>query len=54
MTVKKEIVTKKNVSCEGEAGALGHPKVYLKIGESGTKECPYCGKVFELKASKNK
>lgn len=42
-------VIKKKVSCDGGAGSLGHPKVYLEIGEKGNIECPYCGKNFVLK-----
>lgn len=42
-------VTKKKVSCDGGEGSLGHPKVYLEIGEQGKIECPYCGKNFVLK-----
>ncbi len=35
------------VSCDGGAGPLGHPKVYLKI--SGTQlTCPYCSRLFIL------
>ena len=38
------------VSCIGEAGGGGHPKVYLSIGDSGFVECPYCDRRFALKA----
>ena len=36
------------VKCDG--GALGHPRVYLRIGEAGWVECPYCDCRFELNA----
>ncbi len=29
------------VACDG-GGALGHPRVFLRLGEDGTVECPYC------------
>ncbi len=29
--------------------ALGHPRVYLQIDESGLVECPYCDRRFILK-----
>ncbi|MCH8097990.1 MAG: zinc-finger domain-containing protein [Proteobacteria bacterium] len=41
-------VARKDVDCDG--GALGHPKVYLNLGEDGEIACPYCGRRFVLKA----
>jgi uncharacterized Zn-finger protein len=39
------------VSCAGNGGALGHPRVYLHIKpEVGHIDCPYCGRRFELDA----
>ena len=38
-----------SVSCDGGGGALGHPKVFLKL-EDREVECPYCDKRFTLKA----
>jgi uncharacterized Zn-finger protein len=38
-----------NVSCDGDGGALGHPRVFLKLGDAGRVECPYCDRRFELK-----
>ena len=35
-----------DVRCDG--GALGHPRVYLRIGDAGWVECPYCDCRFEL------
>jgi uncharacterized Zn-finger protein len=40
---------KKKVSCDGGSGALGHPKIFLDIGDMKNIECPYCGKNFVLK-----
>ncbi len=36
------------VSCDGGGGALGHPRVYLKIDARGWIECPYCDRRFVL------
>ena len=36
------------VSCDGGGGALGHPRVYLEIGERGFAECGYCDRRFVL------
>jgi uncharacterized Zn-finger protein len=38
------------VSCQGIGGALGHPKVYLEMGDADFVECPYCDRRFVLKA----
>jgi len=34
-------------ACDG-GGALGHPKIYLKIGPEGETVCPYCSRRFVL------
>jgi len=44
-----EIVTRTRIACDGGEGALGHPRVWLEIGESGYVECGYCDKKFILK-----
>ena len=36
------------VGCDGGGGALGHPTVYLKIGDTGAVICPYCSRHFGL------
>lgn len=43
-----EVETHK-VSCEGIGGALGHPRVYLEMGDEHFVECPYCDRRFVLK-----
>lgn len=43
------------VACDGSAGALGHPRVYLHIDESkGQITCPYCSKTYVLKQAKKR
>jgi uncharacterized Zn-finger protein len=37
------------VSCEGIGGALGHPRVYLEMGDENFVVCPYCDRRFVLK-----
>ncbi len=44
-----EVETTK-VSCDGGGGALGHPKVYLEMGDEGFVECPYCDRRYVLKS----
>eukprot|EP00090_Calanus_glacialis_P034194 TRINITY_DN5722_c0_g1_i6.p1 TRINITY_DN5722_c0_g1~~TRINITY_DN5722_c0_g1_i6.p1 ORF type:complete len:133 (-),score=31.08 TRINITY_DN5722_c0_g1_i6:104-472(-) len=42
------VVTKRVVSCDGGGGALGHPKIYINLDQSGPQSCNYCGLRFEL------
>jgi uncharacterized Zn-finger protein len=35
------------VACDG-GGDLGHPRVYLNMGDRGEVECPYCDRKFVL------
>ncbi len=37
------------VTCDGGKGELGHPLVYLNMGDNGRVDCPYCGREFVLK-----
>ena len=41
-------VNSHRVSCDGVGGALGHPRVYLEMGEEHFVECPYCDRRFVL------
>ncbi len=41
-------VRSKRVGCDGGGGALGHPLVYLEMGEEEFVECGYCDRRFEL------
>lgn len=38
------------VACDGDGGALGHPRVFLEMGDKGWVECPYCDRKFVLRA----
>jgi uncharacterized Zn-finger protein len=42
------VVNHTRVSCEGSGGALGHPKVYLEMGDQTFVECGYCDRRFVL------
>ena len=37
---------KKTVACDGGDGPLGHPRVFLRMGNDNQVECPYCGRLF--------
>ncbi len=38
----------RRIACDGVGGALGHPRVYLEMGEANQVECPYCDRRFVL------
>ncbi len=45
------LVRETRVSCDGSGdipAALGHPKVWLQIDETGMVECGYCDRRFVL------
>ncbi len=47
--VERIDVDSRVVACDGGDGALGHPRVWLKI--EGTQIfCPYCSRLFVLRA----
>ncbi|MDP6351045.1 MAG: zinc-finger domain-containing protein [Alphaproteobacteria bacterium] len=39
-------VTGDTATCDGGGGPLGHPRVYLNLGDDGRIDCPYCGRSF--------
>ena len=42
------VVNSTRVACDGGGGVLGHPKVYLEMGEENSVECGYCDRRFVL------
>ena len=44
-------VASREVACDGGNGSLGHPRVFLNMGDAGHIECPYCGAHFQLSAA---
>jgi uncharacterized Zn-finger protein len=42
------VVRSRRVACDGVGGALGHPRVYLEMGEGDFVECTYCDRRFVL------
>lgn len=42
-------VTTRRVACDGNGGALGHPRVWLEMGTNTFVECGYCDRRFVLK-----
>ena len=43
-----ELVKSKKVICDGGGGTLGHPRVYLEMGDKNEIVCPYCSKLFKI------
>ena len=41
-------VHSRRVACDGVGGALGHPRVWIELGEDGMAECGYCDRRFVL------
>ena len=44
------VVRSKRVACDGVGGTLGHPRVWLEMGEANFVECGYCDRRFVLAA----
>ena len=42
------VVRTRRVACDGVGGALGHPRVWLEMGEADFVECGYCDRRFVL------
>ena len=49
MEIETVVVDSDQVYCEGNGPALGHPRVFLRIGEEGEVTCPYCSRHFVLR-----
>ncbi len=43
---EKIMVDSRVVGCDGGGGALGHPLVYLNMGDEDEIYCPYCSRHF--------
>lgn len=42
------VVRSRRLACDGVGGALGHPRVWLEMGEADFVECGYCDRRFVL------
>lgn len=43
-----KIVDSRVVACDGGEGALGHPRVFLNMGQKTEIDCPYCDRRYAL------
>jgi uncharacterized Zn-finger protein len=39
------------VACDGGDAPLGHPRVFLNMGDKTEIDCPYCGRCYALKSA---
>ena len=39
-------VAEERIACDGGDTALGHPRVFLTLGDDGVVECPYCDRRY--------
>ncbi len=39
------------VACDGGGGALGHPQVWLHLGEDNQIACTYCSRLYVMSGS---
>ena len=40
------VTNQMRVACNGGGGALGHPQIFLTLGNDGRVTCPYCSREF--------
>ena len=40
------LTTQLRVACNGDGGVLGHPQIFLTLGNDGRVKCPYCSCEF--------
>jgi uncharacterized Zn-finger protein len=53
--VKITKVKRRKIFCEGDSrSSLGHPRVYLHIGDSGEVDCSYCSRRYILEEEESK
>ena len=45
------VVETTRVACDGGGGALGHPLVFMEMGDSAYVECGYCDRRFVRKGA---
>ncbi|MBY0447775.1 MAG: zinc-finger domain-containing protein [Hyphomonadaceae bacterium] len=43
------VVEFRRIACDGVGGALGHPRVFLEMGERDFVECGYCDRLYALR-----
>jgi uncharacterized Zn-finger protein len=42
------LVDTTRIACDGSGGTLGHPRVYLEMGDADSVRCGYCDRLFVL------
>lgn len=49
-SIQTIITNDSRVACDGGGGPLGHPQVWLSLGNDGQVTCPYCSRHFAAAA----
>jgi uncharacterized Zn-finger protein len=44
----------RTVACDGGKGSLGHPRVFLNMGDATEVTCPYCSRHYVLQGDGKK
>ena len=44
------LTNQSRVACNGGGGTLGHPQIFLTLGNDGRVTCPYCSREFVMSA----
>ena len=44
-------VDQKRVGCDGGGGSLGHPRVWLNLGEDNRVACTYCSRLYVMRGT---
>jgi uncharacterized Zn-finger protein len=48
LPLETKYVAQTRIACDGDEGALGHPRVFLQMDATGSKDCSYCDRRFIL------
>lgn len=49
--VETVTISTRKVACDGGDGPLGHPRVFLNMGDADHIDCPYCGRRYVYQAA---
>ncbi len=46
------MVSTTRIACDGGGGVLGHPKIWLDMGQDTQVRCKYCDRIFKRDSDK--
>jgi uncharacterized Zn-finger protein len=47
-------INDRSLHCDGGGKPLGHPRIFLNMGEADYIDCPYCGKRYQYEEKNDK